>query len=451
MKIKIYLVLSAVLLVPALANSQDNSIYKLRLNAPIVDYPQNKSLKHIPSMDQALEWSNGMYELGFWGIEELGNKLFLPKTGSYKGWKKFANNAFRYALGLGFSKYASELPVPLGVWGHEEFHRSVLGVNDIESKNGNWLLNRWDGTVYGVSDLTLENFKTTDINNLLYSYVAGVQYEILLSQKITLNDFYKRRSSSKAALALYNAWYVYDYFRFSTGPESDSVKVLAPRNESKNPAERDFAGADLTAWVYDMFNPDTPFTSRDNFPDGEGVNRRIGFSDLGEEEKDYLVNQKKLALLNFLNPAIFFIDRIKINDHINFSFFTQYTPAHFGNDISLYLPVRYKKYDLLINAHRYSNRSGTGLGLGLGLLNYGFSGKLEADFIANFWDQPESFSGSGKITGGALSLTTRYFFGDSFSGSLSLTGKTKGWIAGNPYLDNNVSVQLSIGYNLIRN
>jgi hypothetical protein len=87
----------------------------------------------------------------------------------------------------------------------------------------------------------------------------------------------------------------------------------------------------------------------------------------------------------------------------------------------------------------------------LGLFNYGISGNLEADFIANFWDQPESFSGSGKITGGALNLTTRYLFGDSFSGSLSLTGKTKGWIAGNPYLDNNVSVQLSIGYNLIRN
>jgi hypothetical protein len=106
-------------------------------------------------MDQALEWSNGMYELGFWGIEELGNKLFIPKTGSYNGWRKFTNNAFRYVLGLGFSKYASELPIPLGVWGHEEFHRSVLGVNDI-SKNGNWLLNEWDGTVYGVSDVTLK-------------------------------------------------------------------------------------------------------------------------------------------------------------------------------------------------------------------------------------------------------------------------------------------------------
>jgi len=399
-------------------------------------------------MNQALEWSNDFYELGFWGIDALGNKLFNSGDRSGSKWRTFSGNVFKYVLSLGFSRFGSELPIPLGVWGHEEFHRSVLGVRDISSINGNWLFNRWDGTVYGISDLTLGNFKTTDISHLLYSYVAGVQYEILMNEKNTLGDFYKQRSMTKAALILYNAYYVFDYFKFSTSSLSDSVKIDAPPNENKDPVYRDFAGADLTAWVYDMYNPDQPYTSRDNFPDGEGVNRRIGFSELSEEAQDYLVKQKKLSLLNFVNPAIFFIDGIKINDALAFNFFTQYAPTHFGNDIAFYLPIRYRKYDMLFNAHRYGNRSGNGYGIGLGLYNFELSGKLQTDFTVNFWNQPESFFESGKISGGLLGLTTKYALTRTISGYVSVTGKSRGWLLGNPYLKSNISMQMGLCYEL---
>ena len=103
----------------------------------------------------------------------------------------------------------------------------------------------------------------------------------------------------KASLLLYNAYYVFNYFRFSASSDSDSAKADAPDHESNDPMERDYAGSDLTAWVYDMFNPELPYSSREDFPDGEGLNRRIGFSDLTEEARDYLVKQKKLSLLNF--------------------------------------------------------------------------------------------------------------------------------------------------------
>jgi hypothetical protein len=213
MKISCYLFLLVLLLKTTFSHGQDTLNYKLRLNVPVVEFPQNLSLPyHFPSMDQALEWSNDLYELSFWGIEEVGDKFFISKTKPYTKWRKFSNNTFKYAISLGFSKYGSELPIPLGVWGHEEFHRSVLGVNDVSSKNGNWLFSRWDGTVYGISDLTLENLKDTDINQLLYSYVAGVQYEISQNEKITLDEFYKHRSMSRAALLLYNSYYVFQVF-----------------------------------------------------------------------------------------------------------------------------------------------------------------------------------------------------------------------------------------------
>lgn len=449
MKKKCNLFFLLFLFTTALSSGQDTLVYKLRLSAPIVEFPQNSLLpNHFPTMNQALEWSNDLYELSFWGIDELGDKLFFSKVKPHKGWRKFSNNAFKYALSLAYSNYGSELPIPLGIWAHEEFHRSVLGAQDISSENGNWLFSRWDGTVYGISDLSLANLKSTDVNNLLYSYVAGVQYEIFLNEKNTLGDFYKRRSMPKSALLLYDAYYVFNYFRFSTSSLSDSVKILAPPHESANPVERDFAGADITAWTYDMFNPELPYTSRDSFPNGEGVNRRIGFADLSIEARDYLIKQKQLSLLNFLNPAIFFITGIKINNDLSFNFFTQYSPTHFGNDIAFYFPVKYKKYDLLINVHNYSNKYDNEFGIGLGLYNYRFSKKIESDLTLHIWDQPKTFFDHENIIGGSFEIKTSYLLSGNFSGFISLNGKSQGWMLGNPYLESNISLQLGLSYNL---
>jgi len=433
------------------SSGQDTNRYELRLKMPVIDLPQNTSMPYFfPSMDQSFELSYDLYELGFWGIEKAGNILFVPKTKTYSKGRKVSNSIFKYGLSLIFSKYGSELPIPLGVWAHEEFHRSVLGVKSISSINGNWLLNRWDGTVYGISDETLSQLKTEKLNQLLYSYVAGIQYEIALNEKAGIRDFYKQRSMAKNALLLYNAYYVYDYFKFSSGAMSDSVKILAPPNESKNPSERDYAGADLTAWVYDMFNPTLAYTERDPFPDGEGVNRRIGFSDLSQEAQSYLQKQKKLSLLNFVNPAIFFINRIKINENFSFNIFTQYTPTHFGNDIAVFLPFKYKKYDVLVNVHSYSNKSSKGTGLGLGLFNLNLTEKLESDLTINAWNQPETFFNNNNLFGGSLSTTLRYFFKEDFAAFVLVSGKTDGWILGNPYLDSNLSLQFGLNYNLAR-
>lgn len=449
MKSKSIFIGIALCVLTLISYGQDSVIYKLRLSLPLADLPQNYSLPyHAPSMRQSLELSNDFYELSFLGIDALGDKLFIPKNKEYTKGRKIGNAIFKYGLSLSFSQYGSELPIPLGVWGHEEFHRSVLGVGNISPKNGNWILNRWDGTVYGISDSALTHIKKENINSLLYSYVAGVQYEIVLNQKTTLNDFYKKRTLNKNALLLYNAYYVYNYFKFSTSSISDSVKVLAPPHENKNPIERDYAGADLTAWVYDMFNPSEPFSSRDSFPGGNGVNRRIGFSDLSSEEQSYLKKQKNLSLLNFINPAIFFINSIKINNSFSFNFFTQYAPTHFGNDIAIFIPVKYKKFDLLLNLHNYTNKTASGFGVGTGLYNYKFSEKWEADITLNFWNQPRSYYDYTKVLGGQISLATKYYFKNNFTGFVSLTGKTKGWTISNPYLQDNITVQFGLNYNL---
>jgi len=107
---------------------------KLSLSVPLLDLPQNTQLpQRFPSMHQSLQWSADLYDVSFWGIDAASTALFDDK------WKQ---TGFSYVTGFLFSKYGSELPIPLGVWGHEEYHRSVLGANGVASKNGNWLFHR---------------------------------------------------------------------------------------------------------------------------------------------------------------------------------------------------------------------------------------------------------------------------------------------------------------------
>ncbi|TLV03502.1 hypothetical protein [Dyadobacter luticola] len=442
MKIKVLAAASLTLLATHLpVQAQDTLQYKLRITAPLVDYPQITDLpQRYVSMDQALESARGMYELSFWGIDALGNALVRPKSKPGKIW----NGILKYGMTLGFSRFASELPIPLGEWAHEEFHRTVLGVNGIASKNGNWLPNRWDGTVYGVTDGQLSDLKKNHPASLLYAYTAGVQSEVLLNKRISVDDFYHKRTLPKGALLLYNAWYVHHYFRFSTSPGSDSAKVWAPTFESPLQTERDFAGADLTAWAYDMFNPERAFAERTKFKGGDGVNRRVGFSDLSKEAQDYLIRQKKLSLLNYLNPAIFFVNRIRLGRSFAFNFFTQYAPTHFGSDISLIVPVQLRERNLLFGVHRYDNRDQRYYGFELGMADHRISEKWLADVSLQAWQQPEAFLKNDHISGGAIHAKLFHEFSRPLSAYVSVHAKTSGWVMGNPYLASNVSAQLGL-------
>ncbi|NJO88374.1 MAG: hypothetical protein HC831_04940, partial [Chloroflexia bacterium] len=226
---------------------------------------------------------------------------------------------------------------------------------------------------------------------LMYAYTAGIQPKNNSTRQNVISDFHHPRKFYKNPLYLYNAWYVWNYFRFSTSAASDSVKDIAPHNENKDPRERDFAGSDLTAWIYDMFKPGEPFNNRNPFPGGEGVNRRIGFSDLPEEGQRYLQQQRKLSLLNFLNPVIFGINRIVTGPDFSFNALIQYTPTHFGNDISLLLPFQYRNNKFSLGFHRYSNYQASFPGVEFEYHEHKLtqSGNIYISAGLNAWQQPE--------------------------------------------------------------
>lgn len=427
-------------LLPALLFAQDVS-----LQIPLMSSTQNfGSNPKYPAMDQVNGYTASAYELSFWGINRLGNRIFKNSN-----WK---SETFGYAAGLIFSKYGSELPVPFGVWGHEEYHRTVLAANGVNSKNGNWIFHRWDGTVYGVTDESLADLKANHLNGLLYSYVAGVQSETQLSSQLVKQDFYHPNKNSKAPLHLYNAWYVYNYFRFATSTLSDSVKVIAPKYESDKANQRDFAGADLTAWAYDMFKPDEDFYDRDNFPDGEGENRRVGFHDLPVGAQKYLIRQKKLSLLNFFNPSIVMINQIKIGDDFSFLPYFTYQPTHFGNAIGFNMPfsINEKGYYLAVNRFSSYEHSYYGVDWGWNERNLGLADGLQFSCIIRFWKQPKSFFGNEATWGGAVKFQLFYPVSDHFRVTLDYTQKSAGWSEGSAYLGQKANLSMGLQY-AIRN
>lgn len=427
---------------------QDTLVRGPMLQVPLIDLPENLNNGfYYPSMKEASQWTSDLYDLSFWGIHELSSLVFRNRRDEPVF--RVAGRGMEYLAGLAFSWYGSELPVPLGVWMHEAYHTSVLGTAGLKALNGNSVFHRWDGTVYGISDEELSALKSEDLSILLYSYVTGIQAEVYLSQMNTLNDFFYRREYYKNPLYLYNAWYVWNYFSFSLSPFSDSVKVIAPRFEDPDPALRDFAGADLTAWAYDMFSPDVPYTSRDAFPDGDGVNRRIGISDLSEQARNFLQKEKGLSLLNFVNPAVFLVNRIPISNDLDVFFFCQYFPTSFGHSVSLVLPVRYRDLKQYMVLRRYTNLEGSYPGLEYGLNGFHpFHLPLAADFQVGFWMQPANggYFDAEAAPGGMISLRLSYPLTKSISITAGGRYKTAGWQPGEPYLDKKFSMDAGFSF-----
>ena len=186
------------------------------------------------------------------------------------------------------------------------------------------------------------------------------------------------------------------------------------------------------------------------FPDGEGVNRRIGFSDLTSEGQDYLNRQKRLAILNFVNPSIFLVNRINISKDFSFLTFLQYNPVHFGNNITLYFPFKIKSVNQLIAIHNYNNRDKRFPGFQYGIYNISpfLNKKIEIGGTLSLWIQPENqgfFDQSGKL-GGAIEIKSDFDIGKGFQVNITAGYKTTGWMIGNPYIDQKAKFRAGFKY-----
>ncbi len=386
-----------------------------------------------PSMQQSISTSASFYN----SINFAFSKL---KINWFKN--NYLNELVKSSLFVGSQLIVTYLPLG-DAWLHEEFHRAVLTNNLTRSYNQvyDFPFFRSSISVNRVSDDDLIRFKRTNPQDFTRLHSAGIEGEYMLNHKLqSYNFFYNQQYPYYIYSIMWTAnSFYYVWFCHTGKAEAETAK--ANSQDGKDITIRDFTGLDFLAWTYDLFNPHEPYEARGIHPSGVGINRYIAPSRLNDEQLKYLKRQGFLQLINFASPMMLGINRIpsikKNGSYFNFAF--HHILTSFGNDISFYFFYKKQKFNIISAIHLYNNYKLRTPGLEFEIIDYDF---LLNNFTINpsvktyVWLQPKNllfFDTDSKI-GGLIDFKLK-FGKKHFYPYLSLTLKSKGWVAG--YVEQN--------------
>ncbi len=419
----------------------------LAVNPKAADYL--RSYENL-SMYQAMALSRDLHYTNYYFQNIIWNQLIPPAT---RGKRLLNRVVANVSAGVIDYALAYQIMILSPVWLHEEFHRTGLSLHGIASHNDTYYRftkNNEDagGSVSEVFDADLIRFKQIDPVGLVRSFESGIESQYLLLRNMQKDNFFRKTQYPNVAMniLLSNAAinYVNQFKRDDYDQTIDSMNA-----NGSTIAGRDFVGWDFTAWVYDMFRPDEPYQDRGVHPLGNGIDRIIKRSDLTEEEDDYLIKMGKMQYLNYISPALIGINRIRINEHTWFNFAVRHMLTSFGYDLSLdiYLDSRGKQW--LVGLHNYQNQNHRYVAIELERMNIPIrliNKKLEITTRAMAWVQPEkeSFYATRGVAGGLLGIRADGKITPNFNFYIDLEGKTRGWVAGNPFLESNLSFRTGL-------
>ncbi|WP_413582181.1 hypothetical protein [Bdellovibrio sp. HCB288] len=428
MKLKLLVtVLLAFLSQPATANTDHGVWFEI----PVYDYPFNNSDDNPPdwfSMRQSMSLSTGYLQ--------TVHRLIGGDNAEHNGlwWK--------YLLMAGYDYATMTYPIGAG-WAHEEWHRAVLTRHQISSFNE---MNAWPSggdvvAVDHVSDEALIKLKAESPADMVRLSSAGMEAQVYQNNKIAESHFFRDARSRDETILWLNAMNIASYMLDCASTEADTKTDQEMAEEGTNVKIRDFTGLDCTAWVYDLFRPDEPYTSRGPHPSGVGLKRYIKWSDLTGQEQDFLSLQSKLSYLNFINPFLLGIRDFRTSwGRFNFTM-AHYLTSFGGNvDLNFFLDINKSKW--LVTVHNGMTNKRYFPGLTVKWVMAEIAKSLHMTASGTGWIQPKDqrfdATESDTLVDGAIEFTLRPQ--DSFEYFLGYEVKTAGWVAGNVYLDNNWSV-----------
>jgi hypothetical protein len=422
----------------------------LYLEFPIIDLPyQIHAVKTTgnfftgyanPSMNQVLAMSNNLYGSAHWGI----NKLVRTES-------EFNNILYRNLIAAGFDLFTFYTPLGLG-WLHEEYHRAVMTRREINS------FNDMNSFPFGKSLVYVRKVKDEDLIMLSDHYkqdfrrlmIAGNEGQLHQIQTLQKNDFYLNQDLPHIPLYWMSTMTNIGYLNQSGSDVFNKIIDEANEKDGADISKRDFTGADFTTWVDALFFPDKPYADRGLHPSGVGINRYIKPSQLSSEARSYLKKQGNLHWLNLLSPHLFGFPKIKLksteNGHYYGSFAVRHLLTPFGNDINLDIFYQTPKNKFFFALHNYNNLNSSFFGLEGAIIDKPFlSNKLLVSGRSMVWTQPknQSFLTNQASFGGMLSIRGSYALG-CWSPYIALEGKTRGWVMGNVFLEENLSLNMGI-------
>jgi hypothetical protein len=461
----------------AMAQTQqnvDSTSTKLVLDFPILDLPyayyatnveENKIANfgvqptglglfkawQSPSMEQSTQFSNNFRYALF-----LGTKTLVHHKKSDRGFKKIGKYTLESAI-----NYVGDLFIPFGqVWQHEEFHKAAMTHANFFSNNtlNDWITGRKNvnsgstKSVNAVLDTNLVIVKAKSNRDLVRISAAGGEGEIYGEEQMQKNNFFNETGFASSISQIFRALSVRGYISACSDKQSSTKTTLDfMKEEGSNQALRDFTGLDFSAWAYDLFNPNKPYSARGLNPNGNGYDRYIYGEKLSIEQYGWLKKQGNLAVLNFVSPMNFFVNSITLKKYadgttLKGNFALRYYPTAFGNQLGLNLLLKKGKYNLFLNPAINQNYTHNFPSLEAQLIDYPLFNRMNTTVRAMVWSQPENqaFQTANGAIGGLIAAKIHYKIGKSIYPYVNIGYKTQGWVAGDVFLDKNLDFKTGL-------
>lgn len=430
--------------------AQENQKVGLLLDFPLFDLPFQTHAADAtggflkgyanPSMKQSLNMTTNFYSAAHFGAKQATKNI----EGSV------LRNLATYGIAGVFDLLTITAPLGDG-WLHEEYHRAVLtrrGINSFNDMNKYPLL---ADAVYvsRISDEELTQLHDNHPTEWRRLQTAGSEAELNLIQNLQKNNFYYDQELPHIAFYWLVTISVGEYIRSCTSSDFDDLVDRFNEADGMDIPTRDFTGPDYTAWAYSLFRPELNYAARGVHPSGVGINRYIKPSDLTQQEIDFLKKQGRLQWFNMLSPLFLGFEKFRLgNNYGNFAFRHVLTP--FGHDLSADIFFQTPKNNLFFALHNYSNRENNFFGLETAIIDKpifvsALDNKLLLTSRAMLWMQPEnqSFDTSKGQIGGLIGLKAQYA-AKTLVPYIEIEAKTKGWVMGNVFLDDNISVNAGL-------
>jgi hypothetical protein len=425
----------------------------LKLDAPLFDLPyQIDAMDTVghgffssyanPSMAQSMALATDMYS-GF----HFGMKAFYDSS-KMDGILK---NSIYYGGTVLVDYFLTYIPVGDG-WMHEEFHRAVMSRHGVNSFNG---MNRFPigaelVSVDHVRDEDLIRFKRESPADFIRMHEAGIESQYLLTSRLQRNNFFYDQKYFNEAVYWMTIFNAHMYIVSSASPEDVDASTAQMNKVENDIASRDFTGFDMTAWVYDLFRPNEPYQARGPHPSGTGINRYRTTADLTADELRYLKVQGWWQVFNYLSPMMFGFRSLPFGDRdIKWNFSFRHILTSFGTDLSLELLASIEKFNFVAAYHNYQNYEHIFPAIEVELIDYPLEiGNLNAyispRIMAGMQPKKQNFFTAKAELFGLIGSRVDFQLTPNWLPYLEVVAKTNGWVAGNEFLQANVSARLGV-------
>jgi hypothetical protein len=404
----------------------------LKLNLPLFSLPYQIDAAKIPGynffdsythpdMETSMAVTSGVYSSFHFGMNKLRDMI-----GRDAYWKRLV---YYGGVGLGdFLLYM--LPIPTSyIWMHESFHRAGFTHMGLRSHinfafpDGAYTINDSGGNIY-----------TYDLPRAIE---AGMESEYLLIEKMQKNNFFYDQGMFNEFLywlANLQAWgYAYDPFR----REEMTMTVEGEEQE---------VSADSLQWAYSLFHPE------DNITMDSENDEAIGLSDLKDHEKEFLKNRVLWSLVNFASPMMFGIRSIPLGRdsglYGNFALRQFYTS--FGTDLSVNVYLKKAPFNMAFAYHSYINYEHYFPAVEAELVDFPvqiapkFGLLLSPRVLLGIQPRDQDFMTADPEFFALAGCRADFALGKYVFPYFDLSAKTDGWVAGNEFLERNISLKAGV-------